>query len=266
MGMIHLVVVRGLAAHWIGPYGCEWVATPTLDRLAATGTVFDHHFTTDGESPAQFFTEPDAFTIHEYSLHPPWPIHREVFDAYCEDGDDAHEPWPDPPRGPFDRDDAVAWDRLHFSFAAIVTQFDARLAKQISTWNLDRDTVIITSDAGLPLGEHGVIGNDAPQPFSEWAHIPLILVQPGRAHAGRRIIDLTAPEDLPAILRGESVARDHVISRCGHHLAIRTRSHTLLRSADQARLYRRPDDRFEVNDVARMHGDICEQLLAIAID
>ncbi|QDU20625.1 sulfatase-like hydrolase/transferase [Urbifossiella limnaea] len=34
---------RGLPAWWLGPYGNEWVVTPTLDRLAAEGVTFDRH-------------------------------------------------------------------------------------------------------------------------------------------------------------------------------------------------------------------------------
>jgi arylsulfatase A-like enzyme len=36
--------VRGLQAGYIGCYGNSWIATPTLDALAAQGVVFDQHF------------------------------------------------------------------------------------------------------------------------------------------------------------------------------------------------------------------------------
>jgi arylsulfatase A-like enzyme len=38
------VILRGLNLGYLGCYGNEWVATPTLDRLAAQGVVFDQHF------------------------------------------------------------------------------------------------------------------------------------------------------------------------------------------------------------------------------
>ncbi|HEY1381799.1 MAG TPA: hypothetical protein VGF55_33680, partial [Gemmataceae bacterium] len=39
-----VIDVDGLQPAYLGPYGCEWVPTPTLDRWAADGIVFDQHF------------------------------------------------------------------------------------------------------------------------------------------------------------------------------------------------------------------------------
>ena len=39
-----VLAVRGLHLGFLGCYGNDWVATPTLDRLAAEGVVFDLHF------------------------------------------------------------------------------------------------------------------------------------------------------------------------------------------------------------------------------
>src|SRR5437762_11961637 len=39
-----VLVVRGLHLGYVGCYGNEWVETPTLDRLAAEGIVFDQHY------------------------------------------------------------------------------------------------------------------------------------------------------------------------------------------------------------------------------
>jgi hypothetical protein len=36
--------IDGLQPAYLGPYGCEWVPTPTLDRWAAAGIVYDQHF------------------------------------------------------------------------------------------------------------------------------------------------------------------------------------------------------------------------------
>jgi len=44
-GMKALVVIlRGLPAGAIGPYGNRWIETPTLDALATRGVVYDWHF------------------------------------------------------------------------------------------------------------------------------------------------------------------------------------------------------------------------------
>jgi arylsulfatase A-like enzyme len=36
--------IDGLQLAYLGPYGCEWSPTPTLDTWAASGIVFDRHF------------------------------------------------------------------------------------------------------------------------------------------------------------------------------------------------------------------------------
>src|SRR6185437_512495 len=39
-----VVVCNGLHLGFLGAYGNGWIDTPHLDRLAAEGVVFDHHF------------------------------------------------------------------------------------------------------------------------------------------------------------------------------------------------------------------------------
>lgn len=46
-----VVVLDGCPVGWLGGYGNEWVATPTLDRLGAEGIVFDRHIS-DNPDPA----------------------------------------------------------------------------------------------------------------------------------------------------------------------------------------------------------------------
>ena len=46
-----VLAASGLHLGYLGCYGNEWVQTPTLDRLAAEGIVFDHHYA-DEPSPA----------------------------------------------------------------------------------------------------------------------------------------------------------------------------------------------------------------------
>src|SRR5687768_12960653 len=40
-----VLAVQELHLGFLGCYGCDWVATPALDRLAADAIVFDHHYT-----------------------------------------------------------------------------------------------------------------------------------------------------------------------------------------------------------------------------
>src|SRR5215207_7313687 len=47
-----VIVANGLQLAALGCHGNEWVATPTLDRLAAEGVVFDLHFASRAEPDA----------------------------------------------------------------------------------------------------------------------------------------------------------------------------------------------------------------------
>ena len=39
-----VVVCNSVHLGFLGPYGNGWIETPNLDRLAAEGVVFDHHY------------------------------------------------------------------------------------------------------------------------------------------------------------------------------------------------------------------------------
>ena len=47
-----VISVRGFHAGYLGCYGNEWITTPALDRLAASGVVFDRHFADVPEASA----------------------------------------------------------------------------------------------------------------------------------------------------------------------------------------------------------------------
>jgi arylsulfatase A-like enzyme len=51
-----VLAVPGLHLGYVGCYGCEWVQTPHLDRLASEGVVFDRHYA-DSLAPRSRFHE-----------------------------------------------------------------------------------------------------------------------------------------------------------------------------------------------------------------
>lgn len=263
-------------------------------------------------------------------LLPPWDVRQDVFEAYIEDSDsepveleqdedddeqdededeDAEaEPddtgaqqsavpvtaWADPPTGPFDASDFDALDWLHNSFATVVTTLDAELGtifKQLRERRLDQSAaLLVTSDFGYPLGEHGQIGPHRPRLHEELVHIPLVLRLPGAAEAGRRVAGFTQPTDIPATLahlfgatatggvsllslaRGEAEStRTHAITRLelgdAAEAAIRTHEWALLLpvrvpegETREPQLYAKPDDRWEVNDLRGRNIERADEL------
>lgn len=385
-----MVTASGLSAGYLGCYGNEWVATPTLDGLAAQGVVFDGHFADavgapgalpgyrTGRYPFSDSSRPDGsdllHVLHEQGvatalisdaarkpadhrddwdhvqqvegggpqerldgvsdavlrllrrlaardrwfvhveleyLLPPWEVPAEYCAAYfveedepAEEGDEeppaerpALTPWFDPPPGPADPGDVAAILRRQQTFAAVVSYLDAGLGgilEAVGDAGVEDETaIVLTSDRGLPLGEHGWVGEPCPWPYEERTHLPLIMRLPGGVEAGRRALVLTQSVDLfptlldllglpPASCHGHSLVpfvrgetgpiRPYACSYAEGGgtggWAIRTPEWALVVPAGNPaeaspappHLFAKPDDRWEVNDLRLRHADLAEGL------
>lgn len=211
-------------------------------------------------------------------------------------------PFADPPTGPFDTSDLAAWEWLHRTFAAVVTALDAELGRvfeMLRTRGLDQTAAwLVTSDFGYPLGEHGQVGLHRPWLHEELVHLPLVLRLPGAAEAGRRVWAFTQPADLtptlldlygviplPSDFRGFNLlplahgqaekVRDEACSGLelngAAELAIRTDEWALLLPVAahpddpprEPRLFEKPDDRWEVNDLRPRNIERADELEAL---
>jgi arylsulfatase A-like enzyme len=192
------------------------------------------------------------------------------------------QPWPDPPIGPVGKEIAL-WERSRHSYAAAVTAFDEQIGviSESIKAHLSGDSVllIVTAGWGFPLGEHGFVGPGLPQLHEESVHIPLILRFPGAAHAGRRIsafslnidllptifdaFSLQVPSQvqgrslLPLVNRTATALRPYAVCQLGSSGLLRTAEWACLRWQNgefgpAAQLFRKPNDRWEVNDL-RQH-------------
>ncbi len=233
---------------------------------------------------------------------PPWDGPADFAEHYFrdepldEEEDDEEEavtvepltPLPSPPLGPVDPDDDTLYLRVQGSYSGAVTYLDAGLA-ELTRDVADDVLVLVTSDVGFALGEHGVVGPGLPWPAESTTQIPLVARLPGRAEAGWRVPALTqavdlAPtlaalfgvalpgahgHDLAPLLRGEvSAVRPYAVSavaaggQVGRALRTPEWSFVLPAAEGEAvpRLYVRPDDRWEVNDVRQHHLELTEAL------
>jgi arylsulfatase A-like enzyme len=221
------------------------------------------------------------------SLAPPWNLPDDLLNSYCEGKD---EPWPNPPEGFLE--DADELPRLQETYAAVVTYVDAQLG---GVWDalrrqhrLDDRLVCLTAAHGLPLGEHGTVGFTHPWLHEEFVHLPLVLRLPRGEAAGLRLDALTQPVDLfptllealdlrpppshghslwPLIRAGAAQVRPYALSgrRVGDRTewALRSAAWALLLPVDEERaprLFLKPDDRWEVNDVRHHHMETAEEL------
>lgn len=319
---ILVVEARGLHIGYLGCYGNDWIATPNLDRLAAEGIVFDRHYLDGPELAAsklslslqpaklcgieqsadfgqavldQWRQSPaDHVFIRGPNLAPPWHLPDELRDVYFDEDDDS-EPWTDPPTDVVLSLTIPEQLELQNTYAAAVTWFDAQLGALLddlrAAGELEHALVCVTSNAGLPLGEHGLIGPARAWLHEEVVHVPLLMRIPSRKFAGRRIEALTQAVDIGPTLaafcghesppvRGHNLlpllrdevdaVRPYACSRLqiggSSEWSLRTLQWALLApiqvpEGDEPRssqLYIKPADRWEVNDVRQQHLDLAE--------
>jgi arylsulfatase A-like enzyme len=219
----------------------------------------------------------------------------ETEDDEAEEEVEILEPITDVAPGEIDPGDDTLFLSLQSSYAAAVTYLDAGIGQLLEDLGEAADDVllVVTTDSGQQLGEHGVVGPARPWLHEEIVHLPLIVRLPGGAEAGRRVSALTQSVDLAPTLadvfettlpsaHGHSLVplmqgdaeqvRDYAVA--GHRLGnqgewcLRAREWAfLLPEADEEaqpprtpQLYVKPDDRWEVNNVAQHQPELVERM------
>jgi arylsulfatase A-like enzyme len=167
---------------------------------------------------AQFYLHIDSFDVHE-PFHIPEPYRSLYTDADYR----RFNPWPRYGRvdsGPAAlSDEELAWVRAQF--AGKLTMVDRRLGQvfeRLDRYNLwERTCVIITTDHGHYLGEHGWIGKPAAPLYHTLCHIPLLVWHPEASVPGRHTDAVTQTVDLYAttleLLGIEKPVGEHIHSR-----------------------------------------------------
>ncbi|APW62714.1 Arylsulfatase [Paludisphaera borealis] len=187
--------------------------------------------------------------------------------------------------------------RLRRTYAGTVTLVDRWLGELFDA--LERmgrmeDTLIVfTSDQGEPLGEHGYVRRFRPWLYEELVHTPLIVRMPGGKFGGGRhqaivqtvdllptlleFFGLRHPKDAPPLhgrdilplIRGEQTKiRDYAcLGMDAEEFAIRTHMwHLVLPLVNDpeeprlSELYRKPEDRWDQNNVIEQHTEVAEHL------
>ena len=113
-------------------------------------------------------TRPPGYSGSDRAAAPPWDLELETYQLRFHlrqvrrGGRIGSEPAESSHRrtvpGPFDVDDDREWHRLHNSFAAAVTAFDASWGSRSRVPGPYSRSAWIVSGFGWPLGEHGIVG------------------------------------------------------------------------------------------------------------
>ena len=148
---------------------------------------------------AQFYLHIDSFDVHE-PFHIPEPYRS----LYTDDDPRKYSPWP--LYGRVDEgnaalsDEELAWVRAQF--AGKLTMVDTWLGRVFETLRetglMERCCVILTTDHGHFLGEHGWVGKPAAPLYDTLCRPPLFVWYPDGAHNGERIAAITQTVDLHA--------------------------------------------------------------------
>ncbi len=235
-------------------------------------------------------TAPRPFLLwcHLASLGTTWDAPLEFRRRYCEEGD------PEPPhsadvpdRRLGDHPDPDEVLGITQSYAGQVSLLDTclgGLGEFLHDSPLVGETLLgLTSARGFPLGEHGRIGPCDDALYGELLHVPLLLQFPDHGGAAVRSQALVEPADLWATLldywrmgdrpRSPSAGslmpfmggelpfhRDRLcVAGHGSQRAIRTPAWHLRRNG-AAELFAKPDDYWEVNNVAHRCREVVECL------
>ena len=181
--------------------------------------------------------------------------------------------------------------QVEHAYAAEVSVFDTALAMLLEVLDehpcSEETLLVVTSPRGYPLGEHRIIGSIASPLHAELLQIPLLIRPPQASFAATRLQMLAQHHDLHATLanwlgvsgeplcdwetdllavaNGESAPRANCAFAVGTgERAVRTPAWFMREfDQDQRVLYAKPDDRWEVNEVANRCGDISEQLAEV---
>lgn len=267
--------------------------TPASDVSTATDAEATHAARTFAavSEKLEELTEPFALWFHTSALAGPWDAPASFRERYRDEED--------PPIPTFTTltsrtlpDDVDLDERfaLSMAYAAQVSLLDVCLGgllEHLDETGLDRRTAVVVCGArGLALAEHHRVGFDDRRLYAENVHVPWIVRLPDSRGRLRRSQTLVQPEDLlptvadllnvpttgagrsllPLIDGAAMTIRDRTPIVGSGEFALRT-PHWSLRVVEatdqreaQAELFVKPDDFWEVNDVADRCPDAVEEL------
>ena len=145
--------------------------------------------------------------LEVFDPHEPFMCPAKYRELYNDNWDDRyHFDWPAYAPVDADKEGDAAIRHIRACYAGTLTMADAWLGKLLDTMDaldLWRDTaVILTTDHGHLLGEHGYWAKNYMFDYQELVHIPLIAYVPGAPMNGKRVGGLTSTIDImPTLLQ-----------------------------------------------------------------
>ena len=333
------ITVDHLSAWMLPAYGATWVAARGLDRLAATGVVFDRVLAPSLDPRATreallpflagtgFRTAAESVTVaacddpasaaaavregrgtvvacHVATLARAWDAPVELRERYRDEEDLPAMQGREVPDLAVDaRTDPDLVNVVRQAYAAEITFLDHKLEELLVAVDESPHawTILVAGTSGMPLGLHGQAGLERGRPaciaaHGERVHLPVIVRDARARMAGQRFPGLLCAEDVGAAVvewlgvgavepridgrriasffeSGRASPRDRVRVAGVASAAVATEQWHLVatwpggrEAGPQVALFHKPDDFFEMNDVADRCPDEAERLLAMCLD
>lgn len=236
--------------------------------------------------------------IHARGLRHVWDAPIELREAMTDPEDPAPPTGVELPELQIDRDTdpdwVVGWGQVAAAQVAVLDEAIDALQQAIAARDDGEQWAwLLSSTGGIPLGEHGLVGRARREGYAEEIAVPAIVRPSVALPIGFRRAELCQLPDLPLTLLvamgmdieqtpgiwGRNMwqvgpprmstewAPEMTLAWMSHdqHMWIRTPAWSLLRTGEAgARMFVKPDDRWEVSDIATRRDDIVDQLLALA--
>lgn len=246
-------IPAALHAHDKPMWRQDWVNRaymPTEAEMPQTRT-FDAglEFIRTNADADRWFLQIECFDPHE-----PFFTTQDYRDLYPHDWDGAHFDWPAYQPATEDR---RAIDHARAEYAALVSMCDRSLGRVLDAMDAhglwDDTLLIVGTDHGFLLGEHGWWGKNRQPWYNELAHTPLFIWDPrtpdpgGRRDALVQMIDFAptllryfglapAPDmqgrDLAPVIRGDGPGRRQgLFGAFGAHVCVTDGRHVYMRAA-----------------------------------
>lgn len=169
-----------------------------------------------------------------FDPHEPFVCPQKYLDMYQDDWDAYHFDWPSYAPVDMIQEGEKAITHIRKSYAAVLTMADTWLGKlfdQLDAYQMwDDTTIILTTDHGHLLGEHGYWAKNYMFDYQELSNIPLCIyqkgIQPGERNALSSAIDLMPTlldlhnVPIPTTVQGKSLRDVLQSDTITHHSAV----------------------------------------------
>lgn len=209
-----------------------------------------------------------ALWLHARGLSAAWDAPAELREHLRDDEDPEAATFVEPPAlrlaEDYDPDDLVPITQAYAAqVLAIDEALEALFEALTTSGRADNTVVVLTSPRGYLLGQQRYVGAAYDALLEDLLHVPLLVRYPGELHASERDLALLEPRDLLALLRAPGTwsppQRDRLVMAAPTERAIRTAAwHLRMQESTAPELFAKPDDRYEVNNVAGR----CQQIIA----